>query len=101
MKIVIFPTALVWMFRCEHWDSIKSHGMDFSLLRLPLTVHMSATELQKLDGYVPGLEVPTWGYCSWGPHCRLPILQTGNRNCQSERSCVQGGGKGAGHSWEV
>lgn len=47
------------------------------------------------------LEVTTWGCCSWGPRCRWPILQTGNRSCRSERSCVRGGGKGAGRSWEL
>lgn len=40
----------------------------------------------------------TWGCCSLGLHCHWPVLQTGNRYCQSERSCVRGGGKGAGRS---
>lgn len=43
-------------------------------------------------------ESGTWGCCSLGLHCHWPVLQTGNRYCQLERSCVRGGGRGAGHS---
>lgn len=54
-------------------------------------------------GQVPEvwLRFPTWGCCSWGLHCHWPVLQTGNRNCRSVRSCVRGGGRGAGRSLET
>lgn len=42
--------------------------------------------------------ITTWGCCSWGLRCHWPGLQTGSNNCQSERSCVPGGGRGAGRS---
>lgn len=41
---------------------------------------------------------PTWGCCFWDLRYRWQVHQKGSTGFQSERSCVQDGGRGVGHS---
>lgn len=84
-----YTACLRWLHP-NHWNLLK---VDYNL-RLGHTA--DAVQVPEVP-----LMFPTWGCCSWGLHCRWPVLQTGNRNCRSVRSCVRGGGRGAGRSLET